>query len=102
MNADGAHVIAVGNENEKGGTGKSTTAFHLAIYLLYDGFNVASIDVDSRQQTLTHYVRNRRGLGQVARAQSAPDHPLSPAPVARRFYFQQLPSGVRGVFSSAG
>ncbi len=58
MNTDGAHVIAVGNE--KGGTGKSTTAFHLAIYLLYDGFNVASIDVDSRQQTLTQYVRNRR------------------------------------------
>lgn len=54
----GAHVIVVGNE--KGGSGKSTTAFHLAIFLLYQGHNVASIDVDSRQQTLTHYVRNRR------------------------------------------
>jgi chromosome partitioning protein len=54
----GVHVIVVGNE--KGGSGKSTTAFHLAIYLLYAGFRVASIDVDSRQQTLTHYVRNRR------------------------------------------
>ena len=54
----GVHVIAVGNE--KGGSGKSTTAFHLAIHLLYEGFKVASIDVDSRQQTLTHYVRNRR------------------------------------------
>ncbi|WP_338723506.1 division plane positioning ATPase MipZ [Devosia sp. XK-2] len=53
-----AHVIVVGNE--KGGSGKSTTAFHLAIYLLYQGHKVASIDVDSRQQTLTHYVRNRR------------------------------------------
>lgn len=53
-----AHVIVVGNE--KGGSGKSTTAFHLAIYLLYQGYKVASIDVDSRQQTLTHYVRNRR------------------------------------------
>ena len=53
-----AHVIVLGNE--KGGSGKSTTAFHLAIYLLYQGFKVASIDVDSRQQTLTHYVRNRR------------------------------------------
>ena len=58
MARDGAHVIVVGNE--KGGSGKSTTAFHLAIYLLYEGFKVASIDVDSRQQTLTHYVRNRR------------------------------------------
>ncbi|SEQ60031.1 chromosome partitioning protein [Devosia sp. YR412] len=54
----GVHVIVVGNE--KGGSGKSTTAFHLAIYLLYEGFKVASLDVDSRQQTMTHYVRNRR------------------------------------------
>ncbi len=53
----GVHVIVVGNE--KGGSGKSTTAFHLAIYLLHQGFRVASIDVDSRQQTLTHYVQNR-------------------------------------------
>ena len=58
MARDGAHVIVVGNE--KGGSGKSTTAFHLAIYLLYQGYKVATIDVDSRQQTFTHYVRNRR------------------------------------------
>lgn len=58
MVRQGAHVIAVGNE--KGGSGKSTTAFHLAIYLLYQGYKIASLDVDSRQQTLTHYVRNRR------------------------------------------
>jgi chromosome partitioning protein len=58
MSHDGAHVIVVGNE--KGGSGKSTTAFHLAVYLLYAGHRVATIDVDSRQQTLTHYVRHRR------------------------------------------
>lgn len=58
MGATGTHVIVVGNE--KGGSGKSTTAFHLAIFLLYQGFRVASIDVDSRQQTFTTYVRNRR------------------------------------------
>ena len=57
MARQGAYVIVVGNE--KGGSGKSTTAFHLAIQLLYQGFRVASIDVDSRQQTFTHYVRNR-------------------------------------------
>jgi Mrp family chromosome partitioning ATPase len=56
-NKTGTHVIVVGNE--KGGSGKSTTAFHLAIYLMYQGYRVASIDVDSRQQTLTQYVRNR-------------------------------------------
>jgi chromosome partitioning protein len=58
MNRSGTHVIVLGNE--KGGSGKSTTAFHLAIFLLYQGFRVASIDVDSRQQTFTQYVRNRR------------------------------------------
>jgi chromosome partitioning protein len=52
------HVIVVGNE--KGGSGKSTTAFHLAIQLLYHGFRVASIDADGRQQTMTQLVRNRR------------------------------------------
>ena len=58
MSSGDAHVIVLGNE--KGGSGKSTTAFHLAIFLLYAGFRVATIDVDSRQQTLTQYVRNRR------------------------------------------
>jgi len=62
MARTGAHVIVVGNE--KGGSGKSTTAFHLAIYLLHAGHRVASIDVDSRQQTFTHYVRNRRAYVQ--------------------------------------
>jgi len=58
MVRSGAHVIVVGNE--KGGSGKSTTALHLAIYLLYQGHRVATIDVDSRQQTFTRYIRNRR------------------------------------------
>jgi chromosome partitioning protein len=58
MQQNGAHIIAVGNE--KGGSGKSTTALHLAVYLLHQGHRVATIDVDSRQQTLTRYVGNRR------------------------------------------
>ena len=58
MAGTGAHIIAVGNE--KGGSGKSTTALHLAVYLLHQGHRVATVDVDSRQQTLTRYVRNRR------------------------------------------
>lgn len=53
-----AHVIVLGNE--KGGSGKSTTAMHLAIALLKAGQRVATIDLDSRQQTLTHYVNRRR------------------------------------------
>jgi chromosome partitioning protein len=62
MVSSGAHVIVVGNE--KGGSGKSTTSFHLAIYLMHSGYRVATIDVDSRQQTFTHYVRNRRAFMQ--------------------------------------
>lgn len=62
MDQASAHVIVLGNE--KGGSGKSTTAFHLAIYLLYQGFSVATIDVDSRQKTLTNYIKNRRDWAQ--------------------------------------
>ncbi len=65
MASDGAHIIAVGNE--KGGSGKSTTALHLAVYLLHQGYRVATIDVDSRQQTLTRYVRNRRATADTSR-----------------------------------
>lgn len=53
-----AHVVVVGNE--KGGSGKSTTAFHIAVALLKAGQRVATIDLDSRQKSLTHYVENRR------------------------------------------
>ncbi|MHA1524963.1 MAG: division plane positioning ATPase MipZ [Alphaproteobacteria bacterium] len=52
-----AHVIVLGNE--KGGSGKSTTAMHIAIALLKSGQRVGTIDVDHRQQTLTRYLRNR-------------------------------------------
>jgi chromosome partitioning protein len=75
-----AHVIVVGNE--KGGSGKSTTAFHLAIFLLYQGFKVATLDVDSRQQTLTNYVRNRRAWA-AARAPNLPHTTHYHLPLAR-------------------
>lgn len=53
-----AYVIVLGNE--KGGTGKSTTAMHVVSALTHLGFRVASIDVDARQGTLTRYVENRK------------------------------------------
>jgi len=56
---DSAHVVVVGNE--KGGSGKSTTAMHIAVALLKAGQRVATIDLDSRQGSFTHYVYNRRG-----------------------------------------
>ena len=50
-------VIVVGNE--KGGSGKSTLAINVAIAYLYKGFNVATIELDGRQGTITHYIANR-------------------------------------------
>jgi len=52
-----AHVIAFGNE--KGGTGKTTTAVHVAISLLHAGKTVAAIDLDGRQKTFGRYIENR-------------------------------------------
>ncbi len=51
-------VIVFGNE--KGGTGKSTLAMHLAVALLNRGMKVATIDLDARQGTLSRYIANRR------------------------------------------
>jgi chromosome partitioning protein len=45
--------------NEKGGTGKSTTAVHVAIALAYQGAKVAAVDLDPRQRTLHRYMENR-------------------------------------------
>ena len=53
-----AHVVVVGNE--KGGSGKSTIAVHIAVALLKAGCRVATIDLDARQKTLTHFIDRRR------------------------------------------
>ncbi len=53
----GAHHIVFANE--KGGTGKSTTAVHVAIALASRGARVACIDLDTRQRTLYRYLENR-------------------------------------------
>ena len=45
--------------NEKGGTGKSTTAVHVAVALAYRGARVAALDLDSRQRTMHRYFENR-------------------------------------------
>src|SRR5574341_821457 len=60
-----AHVVVLGNE--KGGSGKSTTAMHVAAALMNVGQRVATIDLDSRQMSFTHYIENRRGWAQRAR-----------------------------------
>jgi chromosome partitioning protein len=61
-------VVVIGNE--KGGTGKSTTALHLAVATLYQGYRVGTLDLDSRQATLSRYLKNRERY--AATAQSLP------------------------------
>ena len=53
----GLHVIVFANE--KGGTGKSTTAVHVAIALAMKGARVSAFDLDHRQRTLGRYLDNR-------------------------------------------
>lgn len=66
-------VIVVGNE--KGGSGKSTVAIHIAVALMKAGQSVATVDLDSRQRSFTHYIENRRVWAQrVARDLETPDH----------------------------
>ncbi len=51
------HIIVFANE--KGGTGKSTTAVHVAIALAVKGARVACLDLDHRQRTMGRYLDNR-------------------------------------------
>lgn len=55
--SNGPHRIVFANE--KGGTGKSTTAVHVAVALAYQGARVATIDLDARQRTMHRYFENR-------------------------------------------
>ncbi|MFW2350291.1 division plane positioning ATPase MipZ [Qipengyuania sp.] len=45
--------------NEKGGTGKSTTAVHVAVALACRGAEVVAFDLDHRQRTMCRYFENR-------------------------------------------
>lgn len=51
------YIFVIGNE--KGGAGKTTCSMHLIIALLYQNYSVVSIDTDSRQSSLTNYLKNR-------------------------------------------
>ncbi|MBG52884.1 MAG: division plane positioning ATPase MipZ [Parvibaculaceae bacterium] len=67
------YTIVLGNE--KGGSGKTTTAMHVIASLLSEGLRVGSIDLDSRQRSLTRYVENRKAWSEVNGVPLAvPDH----------------------------
>jgi len=59
MSVGKPHIIVFANE--KGGSGKSTTAVHTAVALAVSGHKVAAIDLDTRQKTLARYLENREG-----------------------------------------
>jgi len=52
-----AYVIALGNE--KGGSGKSTSAMHVMCAILRSGHTVGTIDLDLRQRSFFRYLENR-------------------------------------------
>jgi chromosome partitioning protein len=67
------HIVVIGNE--KGGSGKSTTAMHLIAALLQRNLPVGSIDLDAGQATLTRYIENRRQTNSESNAAlSMPEH----------------------------
>ena len=53
-----AHVIVLGNE--KGGSGKSTTAMHIFVTLARADYKVGAIDLDTRQKSFFTYLENRK------------------------------------------
>ncbi len=61
-NGDGAHVIVLGNE--KGGSGKSTTAMQIFVALARAGYPVGALDLDPRQQSFFRYLDNREAHGE--------------------------------------
>src|SRR5438094_3039361 len=74
-----AHVLVIGNE--KGGSGKSTTALHIAVALMAEGARVATLDLDARQGTLSRYVENRAAYARRKAVElSMPQHAAVPAP----------------------
>lgn len=75
------YIITLGNE--KGGTGKSTTAAHLAVALLELGFTVGTIDLDGRQGTLSRYLANREAWA-ARTARTAQTERALPMPLHRR------------------
>ncbi len=55
---DRPRVVVLGNE--KGGSGKTTVAIHLAFGLAAAGLRVGTVDLDGRQGTFSRFIDNRR------------------------------------------
>lgn len=58
MSRTAPHIIVLGNE--KGGTGKSTTAMHVIAACMDADLSVGALDLDGRQKSLARYLENRQ------------------------------------------
>jgi chromosome partitioning protein len=78
------HIIVLANE--KGGTGKSTLAVHLAVALESAGYRTQLLDLDPRQRSSDRYLENRRasaerlGVALPTPASRVLDPDIDPAP----------------------
>ncbi|HEY2032845.1 MAG TPA: division plane positioning ATPase MipZ [Rhizomicrobium sp.] len=87
MTGTGAHIIVFGNE--KGGSGKTTAAMHIAVSLARMGKRVAAIDLDSRQRSFTRQLENRAAF----RERSGADIPSPESHVVPRSNLKSLDEG---------
>jgi chromosome partitioning protein len=55
-----AYIVVLGNE--KGGSGKSTTAMHVFAALARSGLRVGAMDLDLRQRSFFRYLENREAF----------------------------------------
>ncbi|HMB78065.1 MAG TPA: division plane positioning ATPase MipZ [Kiloniellaceae bacterium] len=63
--------------NQKGGSGKTTSAMNVTVGLMSCGFKVGTLDLDSDQGTFTHFVENRRRQASLSRFPlDMPEHRL--------------------------
>ena len=69
-----ANIIVFGNE--KGGSGKSTTAIHVAISLCYQNMSVGIIDLDLRQRSMSRFLENRASFCEKKKIRFTKSHLL--------------------------
>jgi chromosome partitioning protein len=75
MTTTRAHIVVFGNE--KGGSGKTTSALHVAAALSRLGRRVAAVDLDTRQRSFSRHLENRanwraRSAGTLAVPETLP------------------------------
>lgn len=68
-----ARIIVI--SNLKGGTGKSTTALNVVVGLMRQRKAIATIDLDTDQESLSRYLHNRKRFSEAAKLRiGLPDH----------------------------